>query len=264
MIDRNVRIDYGKLRNFVVLDRQLNGNFGKLKQIIETGETRAIIADSFPVAGLNDPDNFLSLLFYFGLLTHDRLEAGETCLKVPNQTIRELMYEYMRKAYDDVDLFKVPFQTLSHLIAAMAWRGEWEAVFRFLATEIEKQTTIRDYLEGEKVVQGFLLAYLNVTDHYIIRPEYELHKGYGDFFFDPFVKKYPDMKYSYLVELKYITRGEYSEELKKEKAADARDQLLRYHGDAYFQARLGTTELKGVVLVFSGWELVHAEECPLP
>ena len=38
LIDHNVRIDYGKLRHLVQSDRRLNGNFSRLREIIETGE----------------------------------------------------------------------------------------------------------------------------------------------------------------------------------------------------------------------------------
>ena len=48
------------------------------------------------------------------------------------------------------------------------------AIFEFLAAEVEKQTSIRDYLAGEKVVQAFLLAYLSVTDYYLIHTEAEM------------------------------------------------------------------------------------------
>ena len=45
--------------------------------------------------------------------------------------------------------------------------GDWKPFFIYLSEQIEKQTAIRDYLNGEKVIQGFLLAYLNVVDYYI-------------------------------------------------------------------------------------------------
>ena len=38
LIDSNMRIDYGKLRHLLVVDRQLNGNFSQLRSIIESGE----------------------------------------------------------------------------------------------------------------------------------------------------------------------------------------------------------------------------------
>ena len=45
LIDNNVRIDYGKLRHLVIIDRDrgklTNGNFTRLKEIIEKGEIQA-------------------------------------------------------------------------------------------------------------------------------------------------------------------------------------------------------------------------------
>jgi len=71
LIDYNLRIDYGKLRHLVQVDRRLNGNFSRLRQVIEE-ETITVnrIVQSFPVEELRNQDNFLSLLYYLGLLTH--------------------------------------------------------------------------------------------------------------------------------------------------------------------------------------------------
>ena len=63
----------------------------------------------------------------------------------------------------DYGKLRLDIWKLSNLLGNMAYRGEWQAVFDFLAEEIKQQTSIRDYLNGEKVIQGFLLAYLNVT-----------------------------------------------------------------------------------------------------
>jgi hypothetical protein len=53
MIDQNVRVDYGKLRHLVVLNRRLNGNFGRLEEIVESqGVEGAKIAESFPMERL--------------------------------------------------------------------------------------------------------------------------------------------------------------------------------------------------------------------
>ena len=68
----------------------------------------------------------------------------------------------------------------------MAYDGDWEPVFRFLASEIEKQTFIRDYLTGEKVIQTFLLAYLNVSEYFIVRSEEKMGKGFADLYMEPF------------------------------------------------------------------------------
>ena len=70
LIDTNVRIDYGKLRHLLVVGRQLNGNFDRLREVIGEGrKDLPRIQASFPLKQLTDRQNFLSLLHYFGLLS---------------------------------------------------------------------------------------------------------------------------------------------------------------------------------------------------
>jgi hypothetical protein len=59
LIDHNVRIDYGKLRHLVQIARRLNGNFSRLREIIETGEQVSTIQTSFPVEGSLRQENFI-------------------------------------------------------------------------------------------------------------------------------------------------------------------------------------------------------------
>ncbi len=125
LIDRKVRIDYGKLRHLVQIDRQLadrepapasaggidgaarlNGNFSRLRRIIETGEEVAAIQTSFPAEGLLRPDTFVSLLYYLGLLSFAGEREGRPLLRIPNRTVRQLMYGYLRDAYDEVGVFR--------------------------------------------------------------------------------------------------------------------------------------------------------------
>jgi CxxC motif-containing protein len=104
----------------------------------------------------------------------------------------------------------------------------YQRIIQYLSEQIEKQTAIRDYLNGEKALQGFLLAYLNVVDYYITQSESELNKGYSDIYMEPFISKYPDMQYSYLIELKYMQRSEYTENIQQEMIQDAKKQLDQY------------------------------------
>ncbi|MCP5107545.1 MAG: AAA family ATPase, partial [bacterium] len=93
LIDRNVRIDYGKLRHLIILDSEKgklpNGNFNRLKEIIEQGEIKSKeIVEGFSVENITHTKNFLSLLFYFGLLTVKGVEAGELVMQIPNEAVR--------------------------------------------------------------------------------------------------------------------------------------------------------------------------------
>ena len=260
LIDQNVRIDYGKLRHLITVDKRLNGNFSELKSIIETGEVISDIALSFPLEHLLQRENFISLLFYFGLLTFAGEKAGRPLLRVPNLTIKDLMYGYIREGFTDVDIFRLDIWKLANLLGDMAYKGEWQAVFDFLAEEIKKQTSIRDYLNGEKVIQGFLLAYLNVTHFFLLWSEKEMGGGFADLYLEPFLARYPDMQYGYLIELKYIPRKEFNEVKLQEVVSAAKLQLEKYANDARIQDVASKVPVKKLVLVYKGWELVHREE----
>ncbi|KPA15377.1 ATPase AAA [Candidatus Magnetomorum sp. HK-1] len=260
LIDQNVKIDYNKLRYLITIDKRLNGNFSRLKGIIFDQEIISKIEKSFPVSDLTKQENFISLLYYFGLLTIQGEKRGKYLLTIPNLTILNLMYGYIRSGFEDVDIFKIDMWELSDMITNMAYDGNWKPFFKYLSEQIEKQTAIRDYLNGEKVVQGFLLAYLNVVDYYITQSETELNKGYSDIFMEPFVSKYSDLQYSYLIELKYISRSEYSEEELQKKIQDAQEQLDQYMKSDRVKNSIASTQLIKIILVYKGWELVYCEE----
>ncbi len=97
LIDRNVRIDYGKLRHLVIIDKQegkvSNGNFERLREIVKEGRISSSIARGFPLEKLADWDNFISLLFYFGLLTIEGADATGPVLSIPNETVRRWYHD---------------------------------------------------------------------------------------------------------------------------------------------------------------------------
>ncbi len=261
MLDFNIRTDYMKLRYLIITDLEgklrINGNFEKLKLILEEGEISSNINTSFPAHKVIDHDNFISLLYYFGLLTIKGQYEGMLLLGIPNEVTRQLYYEYIRESYRDTKIFNIDLYKLSQLFRAMAYRGKWEELFDYLAVEMNSQTALRDYIEGERSIQTFLRAYLNVTNYYITKSEYELNKGFCDILLLPNLLNFPDMGYSYLIEIKYIKLSDYSESKLQEKIQIARKQLEKYKDDTSLQKFTGTTKLIKIVLVFSGIELKY-------
>ena len=156
LIDSNVRIDYGKLRHLLVVGRQLNGNFDVLRTIIGEPQVDVHVQPGFPLHDLAEPENFLSLLHFFGLLSIREVVHGVPRLAIPNQTVKRLMYGFLRDGYKDVGVFRINLFRFEQLLMGMANEGEWRPVLEFLGEAIARQTGIRDYIAGEKVIQGFL------------------------------------------------------------------------------------------------------------
>ena len=260
LIDTNVRIDYGKLRHLLVVGKQLNGNFDLLRDVIGEEQADTRIVPGFPQAELSEPENFLSLLHYFGLLSIRDVVDGVPRLAIPNQTVKRLMYGYLRDGYRDVGVFSVNRYRFEQLTMAMANRGEWRPVLEFLSEAIARQTGIRDYIGGEKVIQGFLAAYLSVADYYVFRSEAELGKGHADIALEPLVARYPHLRHGYLIELKYLKRSEPADRTAvTAAAADAQAQLARYLTDERLARQFPGVRFTGLVVVFHGWELVFCD-----
>ena len=263
-IDVNVRIDYGKLRHLMTVSRaagvRLNGNFDLLHNVVGEGEVDADINPSFPLNRLNERENFLSLLYYFGLLSVRGNARGRTRLGIPNQTVRRLLYGQLRDGWKDVGAFSADVYEFSNLVVGMAYEGEWRPAIEFLCDAIAAQTGIRDYIDGEKVAHAFLAAHFSMVGHFVIHSERELNKGYADLYLEPFLARYPDIAYGYVIELKYLKRGEAAgASVVAERLERAKTQLRQYLGDNGLRKRQSTVRHVGLAMVFHGWELVACE-----
>ncbi len=260
-----MRIDYGKLRHLLVTGRQLNGNFDLLRAVIGEEQVDTRIQPGFPLKDLTEPENFLSLLHNFGLLSIRDVQGVMPRLAIPNQTVKRLMYGYLRDAYRDVGVFSVNLFRFEQLMLRMATEGEWRPVLEFLSEAIARQAGIRDYIGGEKVIQGFLAAYLSVADYYVFRSEAELGKGHADIALEPLVARYPHLQRGYLIELKYLKRSERfqrSESVDQIGAAAAREataQLERYLADERLARQFPGVRFIGLTVVFHGWEMVYCD-----
>ena len=259
MLDANIRTDYNKLRHLIHIDKTFGENASVVQEIIEKGSTTGIIADSFPAEDIINPANFKSLLYYYGMLTINGMEMGEPVLSVPNWAVREQLYGYMADIYKDTADLYLETDKLVDRMKRMAYKGEWENYFRYIAERLDSQSSIRDFMEGEAYVKTFILAYLGLTHYYIARPEYESNKGYADIFLQPRLLQLPDMVYSYCIEVKYAKRDTPDTEIEK-LLADAKIQLKQYAASEWIAHDKGTTELKSIALVFQGWKLVRVEE----
>ena len=146
----------------------------------------------------------------------------------------------------------------------MARRGVWRPAVEYLAGQAERQTGIRDYLEGEKAVQTLFAAHFGFPEMHLVLTERELKKGYADLVLAPLTSRYPGNRYGYVLEFKVLKRRrKLSESAVAKAVAAAQAQLRRYLADPVLR-REPSVRYLGVALVFHGWELVEAEAVKPP
>ena len=267
-IDHNSTIDYEKLRHLIIVDKkcvpQTNGNFSKLQEIMENHVIHSTIVDSFPIAKLVRPENFTSLLYYFGLLTISGSdEENKAILKIPNEAIKKLFYDYIKETYEETGILTIDLSRYEEAMKEMAFNGKWKPLIVYLVKQMGTTMGIRDLITGEKAIQAFLNVYLGLSSLYLVYSEKELEKGYADLVLEPFLAQYPGLKYSYLIELKYIKPSknkELTHDQIEKKRKEAESQLNQYGLDEKFQKISGKTTLKKLILIFCGNRMVYHDE----
>ena len=253
LIDVNVRTDYSKLKYLVYTNKRLNGNFDLLNQLIQDKiVTIPSIKDNFSAFEMLEADNFKSFLFALGFLTIKPYRA-DLQLSIPNQTIKKIVADFINGAFKDIN-FNVKLDTFNNHLSDLSWERSLE-VFHYLQSEVKAQSVIRDYIDGENYIKGFLIAYLSLNPYYEVRSEFEINKGYSDITLNPIKKEIP---YGAIIELKYISRAKYSDKLRDEKIEEAKQQLKQY--DPKTVDSLAKVEFMKIVLVYKGWELVYCQE----
>ena len=104
LIDTNVRIDYGKLRHLLVVGRQLNGNFDLLRDIIGEEQVDTPHPARLSAEGPHQAGELSLPAALFRLLSIRDVVERVPRLAIPNQTVKRLMYGFLRDGYRDVEV----------------------------------------------------------------------------------------------------------------------------------------------------------------
>ena len=258
MIESNIRIDYEKLRMLIRKDKEFAHDASIIQTLVSQGYITGELKDGFPAANIVDSDNFVSLLYYFGMLTVSGTYKGKTKLIIPNQVVREQLYTYLLNTYNEADL-SFSNHEKDELSSALAYRGAWQSYFDYIADCLKRYASQRDKQKGESFVHGFTLAMTAQNRFYRPISEADTQSGYADIFLSPMLEIYPDMSHSYIIELKYAKYKD-PESRVEELRAEAIAQANRYADTDRVKNAIGTTQLHKIVVVYKGMEMRVCEE----
>lgn len=258
MVEDNIRIDYEKLRMLIRKDKEFAHDASIIQTLVSEGYVTGELKKGFPAVNITNPDNFVSLLYYFGMLTISGTYEGRTKLTIPNQVVREQIYTYLLSTYNEAELNFSSYEK-NELASALAYRGDWKAYFGYIADCLKRYTSQRDKQKGEFFVHGFTLAMTAQNRFYRPISEQDTQAGYVDIFLCPLLDIYSDMKHSYIVELKYAKYKD-PESRVKELRQEAIAQANRYADTDTVKRAVGTTQLHKIVVVYKGMDMPICEE----
>ena len=265
LIDANIRSDWNKLRSILAAQRHAETVEGVLpltEELADHDEVTFDLVDSFPIEKVLDEKNFKSLYYYYGIVTMGSIRRNRLWFRVPNECVRRQVFDYMRSEYEkrpnavDTSQFADKFE-------AFAWDGEWRDFLTYLAEKYRDNGSVRDGIEGEARINGFLRAYLTMKSVYVVKPELQHPCGFSDYalFPDRSLPEGSVPEQSYVIEMKHSPAKATDAEVAA-KHEEALAQLKKYASDPNLAALAGGTPVHFICYEFKGRDLVRLEEIP--
>jgi hypothetical protein len=255
LLDPNTKTDYEKMKQLLKLDTKAAERGSVLLKIAQTGYSYGTIADSFPAEQLLDPQNFLSLLYYYGMLTYTMMD--DNCvMAIPNNNVRKQYYDYLQSEYNKIS--HTDTYELDRCCMLAARMGNWRELIEYICKCYHENASIRCLIEGEKNFQGYMMAFLRFNNYYLATPELEMNYGYSDFFLLPRPEAM-GVKHSYIIELKYLPLTATPQAAEKQ-WQEAVEQVRRYADGTSVHRLMGSTQLHTLVVQVKGADLLRAEE----
>lgn len=257
LLDNNIASDYGKIRRMFGVANEEEQNIAVLNELITNVEVTARLTRQFSFERPFTRDDFVSLLFYMGVVTIKGSILSRRVFEAPNYVIKQLYYDFFSQiilqrtelAASDIRIFDLITDfAQSNTIAPLI-----EVVEAILARLSNRDAVGFD----EKYVKAIFASLFYTTQIYTIHSEYETDRRYVDLL----LTRRPPLEpnYQFAIELKYLKKSE-ANRLEKV-AADGREQLRGYlqHDDLQ-----SIPNLRGWLIIFVGTEAKVVEEHTLP
>ncbi len=255
LIDPNARTDYEKMKQLLKLDTKMAERGSILMRVAQKGYSYGKVEESFPAEQLLSPSKFLSLLYYYGMLTYSTID-GDTVLGIPNNNVRLQYYGYLQAEYNKIHPTDTNETDRCYKLAAR--NGNWRELIEYVCKCYHENASIRCLINGEANVQGYMMAFLRFNSYYQATPEVELNYGYCDLFLLPKLG-ISGVNHSYIIELKYLEMSATSSAAEKQ-WQEAVEQVHKYAEGSAVKRLAGSTQLHTLVVQIKGTELLRAEE----
>jgi len=256
LIDLNLKTDYGRIKKLLNKPQ----NIEILEKIIENTRIPAKVIDRFSIDKIHDSQNFLSLIYYMGLVTIDKDEKGKPLLVIPNYSIKTMYWEYMENILRDLNpqMIYDPHIIMEGL-SSLAFDNDYEPFFAGFLKNFVSQISNRDLMDfSEKNVKFLLLSILFQNSYYLPVSEPENSEGYVDIYLQRRRYLFPKITTDWVWEIKYVkqTDAEKRHVITKAKK-EAKEQLKRYKMSNLFKDR---NDVRYLAVCFIGKKKYWIEE----
>lgn len=250
LVDENIISDYSKITKLFELyedekDKQKviedivgrNGLSGEIKSKIGPLIKRYSTIEEKNQLGFTRND-FISLLYYLGLLTISGVEKGSVNLFVPNYCISNIYTEYyLSYLYRQMNSEYTMEQEIKSAMRNVIGNNNFTQ-YKEVVEKLLKGIANKDY-EGfdEKYVKLMMYSVARYSNIYLVKTEYEVEKGRrADLVMLPNHMAAAD--YYYIFEIKYMKKDGCTAKKVESMRQKAREQVIAY---------ASSVDLKGIV-----------------
>lgn len=253
LLDTNISSDYGKIGKLFRLGGEEAKRWKTLENLLSGEEVSAQLTEQFSFARKFNEFDFLSLLFYMGLLTIKEADLSKLKLQIPNEVIRELYYQYFLEQIQLHASLEINAPDVVNDVLELAKYNNPQPLINLLENTLT-QLSNRDWPGfDEKHLKTILVAYFYSVGIYHIQSEPEMNQKYPDLL----LRRRPPYEppYQFMIELKFLYKKDGD---KVEAVAD--------QGRKQLQAYLAAEEVQGLenlcawLWVFVGTDAVVVEE----
>jgi len=252
LADSNIKTDYNKLTSMFGLYADQEDRAQILQDIIAGEELESDIITNFSSLDTFSKQHFLSMLFYLGLLTiKEESDDYDVKLVTPNAVIRDVYYDYYAK-YLDINAARI-----RDVVGAIAIKDDFTD-FNDLIEQVLKLHSNDDFMNfNEKPLKSIFLSCLGNQKRYLVKSEYESNGKKPDIALLDIRGGETNVKYNYLIELKYLKKSEASPTAIEAARRKAYKQMQGYLLLKEFEQ---DTRIKGLIYVVVKDEIICFEE----
>lgn len=204
MLDDNIATDYGKIRAIFQIENKEAMHRKVLEDLVENGEVSAKIVSRFNFEIEFGQQEFISLLFYMGLLSIKEVDFNVEVLQIPNYVIKTLYYEYFYQLLREDNLTKVPDYKVSEVVRHLARHND-VAPLTELINEILAEHSTRDKAHfSEKHLKTLFITLFYISGIYIVNSEPKTRQKYMDVLL--IGRREFNIPHDFLFELKYVKK----------------------------------------------------------
>jgi hypothetical protein len=245
MLDTNIVSDYRKIKNIFKIGGDELSRLEIIEELVTNGYIDFELTFLYNLEYNFTEEDFLSLLFYLGMLRVGEEGGSSWRFEIPNYVIKKLYFEYFTSLLLEKTKFANTNRPITKSIDAMMQERNPEPFFKVVEYVLSENHSNRDSMVyGEKHLQTLMIGLLFPYKSFFIHSEYESKRQYPDIFLERVYGR--PLKYEVVLELKYVKKVD--ADTLPEVIQDAENQLNRY----MITERFSRPNVCGFYVIFLG------------